>query len=87
MVVAGAERSCSGVATSLPRSYTHMEIERVDVIEGFSSRMKSKFLNYQAWELAKQFGLPLSAGSDVSGASEIRDRGPSAYWDNSVYLA
>lgn len=64
-----------------------MEIERVDIIEGFSSRMRSKFLNYQAWELAKQFGLPLSAGSDGHVASEIRNKGPSAYWDNSVYLA
>jgi hypothetical protein len=46
-------------------------IERVDIIEGFSSGMKNEVLDYQAWELANQSGLPPSGGSDGRVVSEI----------------
>ena len=45
-------------------------LEKVDLIEGLNART-SKELNYRAQSLAKNFGLPITAGSDAHTPFEI----------------
>jgi len=62
--------------TVLPHPYKNRQcdpkdlLEMVDLVEGLNART-SKELNYRAQNLAKNFGLPIIAGSDAHTPFEI----------------
>ena len=62
--------------TVLPHPYKNRQcdpkdlVEMVDLVEGLNART-SKELNYRAQNLAKNFGLPIIAGSDAHTPFEI----------------